>query len=100
MAKTPNTNTTEICCTESLDISAAADLHLTLKKALASGAPVCLQAHRVERADTAALQVLVAFMRAARNRKITVSWSEPSVALRRSAELLGLTQALEMPAQG
>lgn len=100
MAKTTKTKVTAIECNESLDISMAADLHRTLKKALESGAPVSLQAHQVERADTAALQLLAAFIREARSRGITVSWNEPSAVLRRSAHLLGLAQALEMPAQG
>ncbi len=97
MAEATKTNATEIQCNESLDISIAADLHQTLKKALESGTPVTLQAHQVERADTAALQLLVAFMRAAHSRGITVSWNAPSAALRRSAQLLGLTHELEMP---
>jgi anti-anti-sigma factor len=99
MAETTKTNVTEIQCAESLDISMAAALHQTLKKALESGAPITLQVHKVERADTAALQVLAAFMRAARARGITVSWNAPSASLRRSAQLLGLAQELEIPPQ-
>ncbi len=91
---------TDILCSESLDISMAANLHEALKKALDSGTPVNLQARRVERADTAALQLLVAFIRAARSRGVAVSWNEPSAALCRCAALLGLAQALEMPSQG
>ena len=94
------TYATEIQCNESLDISMAASLHRTLKEALESGVAVTLRADKVERADTAALQVLVAFMRAARARGITVFWNEPSAAVRRSAQLLGLAHELDIPPQG
>ena len=92
-------NTNEIHCEESMDISGAASLQARLSNALESASSVTLHADKVERSDTAALQVLVAFIRALRARGISISWKEPSVSLRGSAQLLGLAQELEMPSQ-
>ncbi|MHA6205527.1 STAS domain-containing protein [Dyella soli] len=52
----------------------------------------------VERVDTAALQLLVAFRREALARGLTPAWQGVSGAMRDAANLLGLAQALELPA--
>jgi len=51
---------------------------------------------KVERIDTAALQLLLAFRN---NSDITVGWIEPSAELCYSAELLGLSSDLGLPIQ-
>jgi ABC-type transporter Mla MlaB component len=57
---------------------------------------VQLCGQKVERVDTAALQVLLAF----RNRPdITVGWIEPSAELCYAAQLLGLSSQLGLPSQ-
>ena len=57
---------------------------------------VQLCGEKVERIDTAALQVLLAF----RNRPdVTVGWIEPSAELCYSAQLLGLSSQLGLPSQ-
>lgn len=92
-----NRDMTDIDCCISLDVSLAAGLQRQLQVALDNGMPVRLQAHRVERTDTAILQLLASFMQAARRQGIAVSWERPSAALCRAARLLGLVRALELP---
>lgn len=85
---------TLVRCGESLDISCARELHQELSKALGKALPVMIDAGRVERVDTAALQLFAAFWLQARLRKLPVQWSSPSEVLCRSARLLGLDQSL------
>jgi phospholipid transport system transporter-binding protein len=66
---------------------------------LALDAPLnTLEAIGVERVDTAALQLLVAFHRDAQARGGQVAWAGVSVPLRDAAERLGLTKTLALPA--
>ncbi|WP_045860423.1 STAS domain-containing protein [Teredinibacter purpureus] len=55
---------------------------------------VVLVADAVQRADTAGLQLLLAFMRATRERQISVTWDHPSKQLCNAADLLGLGNAI------
>jgi phospholipid transport system transporter-binding protein len=52
----------------------------------------------VERVDTAALQLLVAYRRAAAARGQQPAWQAVSAVMREAAGVLGLQQALELPA--
>ena len=83
-------------CGESMDISVTAELHTQLLKALESKQTVVLDAAQVERADTAALQMLSAFIQDANAQQQTVQWKSPSEALSVSAELLGLSSLLKL----
>jgi anti-anti-sigma regulatory factor len=83
-------------CGEVMDISTTAELRAQLLTALESGQPVVLDAGRVERIDTAALQVLSAFFQDANSQQQTVQWKNPSQAISSSAELLGLSSLLEV----
>ncbi|MBB6186221.1 STAS domain-containing protein [Rhodanobacter sp. MP7CTX1] len=66
---------------------------------LALAAPLStLEASGVERVDTAALQLLVAFHRDALARGQQVAWASVSAPLRDAAERLGLTKTLALPA--
>jgi ABC-type transporter Mla MlaB component len=66
---------------------------------LALDAPLStLEAIGVERVDTAALQLLVAFHRDAQARGRTVAWNGVSAPLRDAVERLGLTKTLALPA--
>ena len=66
---------------------------------LALAAPLStLEASGVERVDTAALQLLVAFHRDAQARGRQVAWAGVSASLRDAAERLGLTKTLALPA--
>lgn len=98
--ETPTTSETDttshIVCDEMLDIAVAAELRAHLLEALAEKQPVTLDGGAVERADTAALQVLTAFFQDARSQGIEVQWSSASAALSRAAELLGIADILEL----
>ncbi len=59
---------------------------------------VQLDGGAVERVDTAALQLLVAFRREAVARGQLPAWVGVSAAIRDAAGVLGLAQALELPA--
>ncbi|MFC4528032.1 STAS domain-containing protein [Dyella halodurans] len=52
----------------------------------------------VERVDTAALQLLVAFRRESTARGQSPAWHGVSTVMRDAASLLGLAQVLELPA--
>jgi anti-anti-sigma regulatory factor len=65
--------------------------------ALKAGA-IMLDGAGVERADTAALQLLVVFRRELDKQGGTLSWRASSEALNEAAGLLGLAQILELPA--
>ena len=86
----------EIICEEVMDISTVAGIKLQLVEALESGLPVMLDAKQVERADTAALQMLGAFFQEAAAKKQDIQWRDPSDALNRSSALLGLSELLQL----
>lgn len=52
----------------------------------------------VERVDTAALQLLLAFRREATARGCAPAWQGVSTVMREAADVLGLAQVLELPA--
>ena len=81
-------------------IAAQAALKAELLGALEQGAIVMLDGSQVERADTAALQLLVLFRRELQARGGTLDWRGASEALNEAAGLLGLARILELPAAG
>ena len=81
---------------EVADITGANELHRRLREALAEGVPVELRARRCERMDTAILQTLYAFFRAAGERDLPVSWQGVSPGVVDAAQRLGLAGALEL----
>ena len=93
---TEEAGTQIIECADVIDISTTTELRTQLMISLESRQSVVLDASRVERIDTAALQVLSAFVQDAYSQKQSVLWKEPSKVLLRSAELLGLSQQLKL----
>lgn len=81
-------------------IAAQAALKAELLGALKQGAIVVLDGSQVERADTAALQLLVLFQRELQARGGTLGWRGASEAINEAAGLLGLARILELPAAG
>lgn len=51
---------------------------------------IIIQASAVKRADTAGLQLLLAFVNTTKDRQIKLDWNTPSEKLLAAAELLGL----------
>jgi anti-anti-sigma regulatory factor len=78
-------------------MAAQAALKEELLGALKAGA-IVLDGARVERTDTAALQLLVVFRRELDKCGGTLSWRGTSDALNEAAGVLGLAQILELPA--
>lgn len=56
-----------------------------------------LSAAGLERVDTAGLQLLLMFVRTARQRGLPAKWLDLGAALTGNAALLGLAGALELP---
>ena len=67
---------------------------------LEHSAPLYIDAAKVERIDTAALQLLVAFLSDRKARRRAVVWLECSESLMRAAGALGLTSALALTPAG
>ncbi len=84
-------------CAEVMDISGVAEFHARCLEALETQQNLLLKASEVDRIDTAALQVLGAFIQDANTRQQTVQWESPSEPLCHSAALLGLSEMLCLP---
>ena len=78
------------------DITVAEDFRLKLVDALNNAQAIKLLASKIERADTAALQMLCAFFKDANTKGISVNWCAPSNSLRSAVALLGLSQVLTL----
>ena len=78
------------------DITVAEEFRLKLLDALSKAQTVSLLANKIERADTAALQMLCAFVKDAKTKGVSVKWSKPSKNLCSAVDLLGLSQVLEL----
>jgi anti-anti-sigma regulatory factor len=85
---------TRISLAPVLDVAGSGELKKQLEKIFRRKQPFELDGSAVERIDTAALQVLVAFSRESRNREIDVKWAEVSDSLRAASTLLGLNHEL------
>jgi anti-anti-sigma regulatory factor len=98
---------TIIVCEEVLDLSTVAGLHDRLRVAIAQGrdghgdGDVVVQAHLIERIDTANLQLLCAAARELRVKGRALRLVDASAPLALAARRLGLTKALGLePAAG
>ncbi len=74
----------------SLDISRVSEIRDELRDAVAKGAPILLDAQAAERADTAFVQMLVAFFAFARESNVEAGWQRVSEAVCRAAKQIGL----------
>ena len=88
---------TEIVLKGMLDVGETRAAHGTLGEALTRALPLELLASDLERVDTAGLQLLIVFLRAAHERGLHSRWRAVGPALSSGAELLGLSDALELP---
>lgn len=78
-------------------IREVATIYTQLQQLLDKDVDVELDFEDVDVVDTAALQLLVAFTKEANKRGTSITWQQPSAALFRSAELLGLSHELGLP---
>ena len=79
-----------------LTIAQAADLHRTLVARMALGGPIVIDGGQVQEIDTAILQLLASLWRTAPGRGSPCSWEGASDELRRTAELIGVAEALQL----
>jgi len=88
----------EIKFQSQLGIQQVSDLKTELESAVSTGEDVLLNASEVASIDTAGLQLLVAFVQHAALKKCTLEWQSPSDAFIETAELMGLSAALQLGA--
>ena len=89
--------TTHVVLDVTVGISEARVLHEALGNLLPQQTSIVFHADRLERIDTAAMQVLASFCRTARQRHLTLTWEAPSASLRAAINLLGLESAFGLP---
>jgi anti-anti-sigma regulatory factor len=89
-------DTTHVVLEAALGIADARALHEKLGAVLAAATPVVMDAGRVERLDAAVMQVLTGFCRAAHERRLSLSWQNPSPIFQQAVRLLGLESIFEM----
>ncbi len=82
---------------ETLDLAHAARLHAEFKQALAQKKPLRLNLSRVQLADTAGVQLLLALRREGEKDGVAVVWGAPTGAVVTVASQLGLGEALGLP---
>ena len=87
---------TTVSLGSALDIVNVGTLKPRLQTALEKKPHVVLIADKVERADTAGIQLIYSFMHSAKQRDVTVTWQKPSANLIESIEKLGMTEALHI----
>ncbi len=83
-----------IDCNEIFDISVVTDFKAMVQQAMADGSDLVLDAARIERVDTAALQLLAALFRDSDCKGIKLSWKTPTEPLKYAARLSGLDELL------
>jgi len=81
---------------ENLTVSCVHPVHEHMEKMVdeESNDKIVIKASAVQRTDTAGLQLLFAFVVAAQERNIQLSWIEPSEKLLDAAEVLGMQEQL------
>jgi anti-anti-sigma regulatory factor len=83
-----------VCLLPAMDLRAATPLKATLDDALGKALPLVIEAAPVERMSTARIQMLIAFVDAARKAGISVTFSRPSPAFLGAFESLGLASVI------
>ena len=80
-----------------VNIAKVESLHHEMEEAFKLALPTIIHASDVSRADTAALQLLVVFIKSMHQAKVKISWSGVSDELVAAAKLLGLEEVLNLP---
>lgn len=88
------TEKTTVSLGTALDIMHAAGLKDRLVASLEKKPNIVLISDKVERVDTAGLQLLYAFKQEVETKQKQLSWQKPSDALLHASESLGMTDAL------
>jgi anti-anti-sigma factor len=90
------TTKTTFSCGEALDIVHAIALHNRLQKSLSKSSTIELKADKVEKADTAGLQLMLSLSQEVQKTSGELIWKNPSPALIKAAHLLGLDKPLNL----
>ena len=90
------TTKTTFSCGDALDIVHAIALHGRLLKSLAKSSTIELKASKVEKADTAGLQLMISLSEEIKKTGGNLIWKNPSPALIKAAKLLGVSQQLKL----
>lgn len=85
---------------EQLDVAAAASLHAALRDLLTANGRLEVDGGAVMQVDTAVMQLLLAFVREAGWRGLSLRWVDVSDRLREAAGTLGLQGAMGWSADG
>lgn len=85
-----------IDCGETMMIAGVGDLYAQLLTYLAEGKTVLFDCSKIERIDTASLQILLAYAKEAQTRSAPLNWLNPSDTFVKSAAVLGLASKLNI----
>ena len=86
----------QIECGERMTIEQVESLYSQLESALLEHDQIELIADHVQQCDTASLQLILNLFRISKQQGHTVKWIKPSPAVINVAELLGLSEPLEL----
>ena len=86
----------EIDCGESLTIADVGKLYAELLLPLVEGKQVSLDVSKIERIDTAAIQLLYAFCKEVRIQGYSVKWNQPSQTFCECVRLSGLAEQINI----
>jgi ABC-type transporter Mla MlaB component len=86
----------QVECGERMTIEQVESLYSQLESALLEHDQIELIADRVQQCDTASLQLILNLLRISKQQGHTVKWIKPSPAVINVAELLGLSEPLEL----
>jgi ABC-type transporter Mla MlaB component len=89
------TERSSVICGEVMTISHAAELHQQLRNALEQSTTIELVADKVEKVDTAGIQLLIALSRELDKVGGSILWKDPSAVLLQAAATLGLTSYMK-----
>ena len=81
-------------CGDTLTIAQAADLHQQLRQAMEASSTVEVVADKIEKVDTAGLQLIIAALREIEKAGGHMVWKQPSPVLLDAANTLGMTSSL------
>ena len=80
-----------------LAINEAAQFHKTLVELSDAGKPIVFDVSGVDNIDTAIFQLLHAFVTSIKSSGVSLTWLNPSEAFIERADILGLTESLDIP---
>lgn len=81
---------------EMLTIANVGEIYAQLLALMADGKSVSLDCSKIERIDTAGLQLLLAYAKEAENQSLPLDWQAPSESFVQSASSLGLASMLNL----